>query len=318
MTPTASKKFVTTNKSVSETSVRSLGLKHAFLIIAHRCDETLSALIELLDDSRNDIYLHMDAKCADFCVEKYASRIEHAGFFAIARRSVVWGAYSQIAVELDLLKAATAHDRYSYYHLISGQDLPIQSQDTLHNFFDGCGGRQFIRIDQTDDDFTYRLDGHFLWNRFGRRKNQSVLRWVDYQVSKLNQVVRGHQFGMAIKKGDNWFSITDELARYVVQKEPWIERVFHNSICGDELFLQTLVWENWPKFKLWRNPGENEADACMRLINWNGGESPQVFTVNDADIILNSRLMFARKFDCEVDDKIVRLVNSKIADDTYA
>lgn len=37
-------------------------MRHAYLIIAHNEFEVLKLLIECLDDSRNDIYIHFDKK----------------------------------------------------------------------------------------------------------------------------------------------------------------------------------------------------------------------------------------------------------------
>ena len=39
-------------------------MKHAFLIIAHNEPGVLAALLQQLDDERNDIYLHIDARSA--------------------------------------------------------------------------------------------------------------------------------------------------------------------------------------------------------------------------------------------------------------
>lgn len=36
--------------------------KHAYLIIEHKDNFVLETLIELLDDSRNDIFIHIDKK----------------------------------------------------------------------------------------------------------------------------------------------------------------------------------------------------------------------------------------------------------------
>ena len=44
-----------------------------------------------------------------------------------------WGGYSQIQSELILFQAAWEHG-YEYYHLISGVDLPIKTQDEIHEF----------------------------------------------------------------------------------------------------------------------------------------------------------------------------------------
>lgn len=39
--------------------------KHAFLVMAHKDDEVLHTLMRILDDERNDIFIHMDAKRVD-------------------------------------------------------------------------------------------------------------------------------------------------------------------------------------------------------------------------------------------------------------
>lgn len=38
------------------------GDKHAFLVMAHKDNEVLHTLMRVLDDERNDIFIHMDAK----------------------------------------------------------------------------------------------------------------------------------------------------------------------------------------------------------------------------------------------------------------
>lgn len=38
--------------------------KHAYLIMAHAEPELLTVLLSMLDDSRNDIFLHVDKKSA--------------------------------------------------------------------------------------------------------------------------------------------------------------------------------------------------------------------------------------------------------------
>ena len=40
-----------------------------------------------------------------------------------------------IKVELLLFKTAHSHFKYTYYHLMSGVDLPLKSQEYIHQFF---------------------------------------------------------------------------------------------------------------------------------------------------------------------------------------
>ncbi|CCY12337.1 glycosyltransferase [Porphyromonas sp. CAG:1061] len=49
-----------------------------------------------------------------------------------------------------LLRAATSRDSYQYFHLISGADLPLKSQDEIHAFFSAHQGQEFIGYSQYD------------------------------------------------------------------------------------------------------------------------------------------------------------------------
>lgn len=70
--------------------------KHAFLIIAHKLDFTLSTLLSLLDDKRNDIFIHIDKKTSEVDEATIKSKVTNAGItFVKKRSSVTWmGGYS--------------------------------------------------------------------------------------------------------------------------------------------------------------------------------------------------------------------------------
>lgn len=284
--------------------------KHAFLVMAHKDDETLRGLLRMLDDERNDIFIHMDAKNTGWVEGSTLASVGKAGIVSVPRISVTWGGYSQVACELGLLSAAVAKGHYSYYHLLSGQDLPIKSQDQIHSFFDSCGGKEFIRFENHNRDYGRRVGGHVIWNTFGKSKPQAFLRKVDGLLSRFLQCFRKPAKGLKLAKGDNWFSITDELARYVVENSSLIRSVFRDSMCGDELFLQTVAWNADERFDFYRMPGEDNADGIMRLIDWGEDESPRVLGIADLDCIKDSQMMFARKFDASIDGDIVKAVEA--------
>ena len=64
-------------------------MKHAYLILAHNEFELLRLLVSLLDDPRNDLYIHFDKK-----VEALPEiRVQQAGLTILERRiDVRWGA----------------------------------------------------------------------------------------------------------------------------------------------------------------------------------------------------------------------------------
>lgn len=66
-------------------------MKHAFLIMAHKDDVTLRTLLALLDDFRNDVFLHMDAKAVDWDGDVARYGLKRAGCYAVPRMNVAWG-----------------------------------------------------------------------------------------------------------------------------------------------------------------------------------------------------------------------------------
>ena len=105
-------------------------MKHAFLIMAHNNLEILQTLVSMLDDERNDIFLHIDLKSN--MLANHPMSTSKARLFVLEHRvDVRWGNLSQIRTEYALLEEALKHGSYEYYHILSGQDLPIKTQDEI-------------------------------------------------------------------------------------------------------------------------------------------------------------------------------------------
>lgn len=89
-------------------------MKHAYLIIAHKDDYTFRTLLRLLDDSRNDIFIHMDKKTKQYDFNDICSYIKHSRIYQVeCRNSVSWGGYSLVDTEMQLLKLATDTGKYN-------------------------------------------------------------------------------------------------------------------------------------------------------------------------------------------------------------
>ena len=142
--------------------------KHAYLIMAHNNWKILEKLLILLDDKRNDIYLHIDLK-SDFI--DFSSKVHNANLFIFHEIDVRWGDISLIQVEFFLFKTAYCKGNYSYYHLISGSDLPLKTQDEIHAFFDAHYPTEFIgfSLGMTCDN---RINKVYIFPKYQRIKNR--------------------------------------------------------------------------------------------------------------------------------------------------
>lgn len=280
--------------------------RQAYLIIAHRYDETFKTLLQMLDHNENDIYVHMDIKNKQFDVDDCKKLVKKSRIFFTKRTNVTWGGYSQINSELILLETATAHGKYNYYHLLSGQDLPIKSNDEIMNFFMKHQGMEFVAFDKEKFDCDDRVRFFYPLQEIVGRNRKSVLGRISSAMTLFQKTIcLKRNEGIRFQKGSNWFSITDNLARYVIARKGWIKKVFHDSICCDEIFLQTIVINSVFADRIYQYTSiESTEEAAMRLVDWKRG-GPYVFRNEDYLEILNSSMIFARKFDCQTDNNIV-------------
>ncbi len=284
--------------------------KHAYLIMAHTQPELLKTLIRLLDDERNDIYIHIDKKAADYPLEEVLETAKRSKCILTERTDVVWGAYSQINCEMVLLKAAV-QGNYQYYHLLSGMDLPIRTQDEIHAFFDKYEGLEFVDEDLpliSEAALSRVRYAHHFFGKAGSLKD--VLGALEVKFQKLLKVDRLKLYkGVVFQKGRNWFSITHGLAKLTVEREEWIKEVFAHSVCGDELFLQTIARNSSYADRIC-NQNTMPQICDTRLIDWERGShnNPYVFRNSDRMELKTSKAMFARKFDLNVDSKIVNIL----------
>ena len=283
----------------------SMNHKHAYLIMAHTNFPQLQTLITLLDHPDNDIYLHVDKRATTFQPERI--RVTHSRLVVVDPIRVNWGGHSQIKCELNLLKAA-APQHYKYYHLISGIDLPLKSQGEIHEFFRDNFPRNYIKFDGPANEtgsFLYRIEHyHMFKDMFARSKGilPGLLRRANTLLIKIQQLVGfKRKFLIPPYKGTNWFSITDELAQYVLSQEKLIKKQFFFSHCADEVFLHSLAMASPCR--------DTVVDNCLRAIDWDRGD-PYVFRLEDVDMLLASDDLFGRKFDRKIDAAAIeKIVN---------
>lgn len=281
--------------------------KHAYLIMAHTQPELLKKLMSLLDDDRNDIYLHIDRKIKDFPIEEIKNSVKHAECILTERTEVTWGNDSQIHCEMVLLKEAVKRE-HAYYHLLSGMDLPIKTQDEIHDFFRKYQGLEFVDEDQpiiSEAALSRVRYGHHFYGKAGSIRD--ILGALETKGQKLLGIDRTKKYGNTVfQKGRNWFSITHGLASLTVEKEKWIQEVFGKSLCGDELFLQTIARNSKFAEKIC-NPITMPEIPDTRYIDWERGSNnnPYVFRNADYEELKQTKSLFARKFDYQLDAQIV-------------
>lgn len=271
-------------------------MKHAYLILTHGEFEVLKLLIASLDDFRNDIYIHFDKK-----VEKLPNlETKRSRLVVLDKRvSVSWGDVSMLEAEMNLFEKASNEGSYMYYHLLSGVDMPIKSQDCIHDFFYRHKGKEFIGFSQGDlTKELYRKIGvyHPFPKKFRGDKGfmLQLTRAVRSAIVSVQVKLKiARQDVYRLKKGPQWISITHDFLLFLLKNKSEVMRKYRNTFCADEVFVQTLCWNSQFRNKIYYL--KDPLKGCMRTIRWQDNHIID-WQDSDFDVLMKSDALFARKF----------------------
>jgi hypothetical protein len=165
-------------------------------------------------------------------------------------------------------------------------------------------GKEFIHYKYFDTEWTEakaRVEKyHFTEFQFLTKYKVEFL--VNFILPK-----RKFNFNLELVGKETFWTLSQECAEYVLQ---YIEsnkalRKFLKFTWGsDEFIFQTIIMGSPYK--------ENVVNKNYRYINWpEKGARPNVFVETDFERIINSDCIFGRKFDINIDKKIIDLLDQQ-------
>ncbi|AQP53091.1 beta-1,6-N-acetylglucosaminyltransferase [Vagococcus penaei] len=291
--------------------------KHAYLIIADRNQEQLKLLVGLLDSSKNDIFILIDSKSNE--IDKNLSiYTKFSKVTFLDRIPIYWGSYSQVQAQLNLIKESIFGEYY-YYHYLSGLDLPLCSQEVIHNFFEKNENKIFITFSKDVDkkSLNNRTKKYFGTKYFRSHQTltSKIKKFFFHKVNKLSvMVTKSRLKDRYLGFGSNWVSLNHSFALKLLKNEEWIYQKFNNGFLVDELFMPSVIIKEKLEDTIYYNVSminkETEFQGNLRYINWWDG-TPYVWKLKDYETLKKARLhghLFSRKFDNKIDDKIISKV----------
>ena len=284
--------------------------KHAYLIMAHNHWKQLEILLKCIDHPQNDIYLHIDKNVREFPEQELKEAVKKSKLLFVKRYKIAWGSPKAVKCIINLLKSASVN-HYEYYHLLSGVDLPIVSQDEIHAFFAANQGKQYVGFDWDGiqkQSFLIRAQYYYLFSGWlGKGPHRTKIKRALSTVQELFIVLQKKLGVNRLKKssflykGSEWFSISDDLVSAIVSDSKRIIKKYLFTLGADELWLQNYVFlHGW---------SDRLAENNARFIMWRQGDpSPLTITAKDSSEMLQSKKLFARKFDDEVDKEVIDFI----------
>lgn len=285
-----------------------MNFRHAYMIMAHHRPDLLRLLLSALDDKRNDIIVHLDKK--SFIRESDFS-CNNARLYFIPRMVVNWGGYSQVQCEMILFKFAINIGSHSYYHFLSGANFPLWNQNYIHKFFEKNYGTEFVGFEYSSD-FSLRAKYYQVFTEIGKLTGIKkyfilLLRNINCLFQSLLKIDRRKKTNWTIQKGCAYFSVTEGFIKEVIKNENNIKKIFSHTICCDELFIQTIAYNS--KFKSHLYNINDEFEGCLREFAFDDEHPGWNYKIDDLDFLLNSKKLFAMKFEGSDGINIIKKLN---------
>ncbi|SEN57141.1 Core-2/I-Branching enzyme [bacterium A37T11] len=284
-------------------------MRIAHLIMAHKNPQQLWRLVNVLQHQNADIFIHVDKK-VDVSLF-ITGKLPHNVYFIRQRTKCNWGGFNFLkATFTSLQEILNSGKLYSFFNLLSAQDYPLVSAEKLFNFYALYPNSSFISFDEdAESEWMVKAKERYLSYHLTDVpfRGKYFLQKIINLIIPKKKLPSGYKFyGSA---NASWWTLSNECVIYLVQKYQTggdgFFRFIKYSWGSDEFAIPTLLLNSSHRDKLINNN--------FRYIDWSEGKArPKTLTLADKDKLYHSQMLFARKFDTEVDEIILDVIDEKI------
>jgi len=273
----------------------------AYLILVHRYLGQFKRLFRALYHPANYYLVHVDKRSGGGLhteIQDFLSSFANVSL--LKSQSILWGGYSMVDAELrgieELLKISS---EWEFFINLSGQDFPLKSQTHIQDFLSRNIGRDFIKVAnqrKIRPDTLYRIENYCI--EFSKR----ILR---------TPIKRPYLRGVTPYIGNQWMILSRKFCEYICYS-PEVKRFkgfYRHSFIPDEGFFQTVIMNTNYKGTIVNDDKRTIVWVPMGIIKLR----PKDFISKDAEFLLASQGLFARKFDETVDTGILSILESNLS-----
>lgn len=278
-------------------------MRLAYIVIAHRLPDQLLRLVKRLVADDTTIMIHIDKHATRGVFERVVGGTrELSNVHLLKRFPCQWGGYGHVRATMAGIDELLGRDiSFDHAILLTGQDYPIKTNGQIADFFGRNAGRSFMSYFAlpSPEWAAGGLPRFERWHvrRFGRHVAIPLRRRIPQKL---------RPFG-----GSSYWCLTRDCVEYVARftdRDRSFVDFFKHVDIPDELIFQTLLM-NSPL-------APTIVNDDMRHINWKDEDlsSPFVLRVDDFPELARSNKLFARKFDVQIDERILDRIDREILD----
>lgn len=280
-------------------------MSQAILITAYKNFEHLYDIADFFDQ-RFEIYIHVDKKSE-------LSNTVISGLYALPQVKLVsqkyrvnWGGINHLKCILYLSAEALKNKNISRFHVITGHDYPVKTNDYFMSFFESH---------QENNYMVYRELPYKNWPSGGldRLEYYNFYDWINAKKHRpLIFKLVNWQKKLGIKRklskklpklygGETYWSLNRAALAYIMQhtkeNSSFLRRMKH-SFCSEEIYVQSVIM-NSPF-------AATMVNDSLRYIDWSSRNAnfPANLDLTDLEPILASNKLFARKFEFPISQSL--------------
>lgn len=294
-----------------------------YFILAHKNPVQIKDLISLLDDGKSMFFIHIDKK-VDISIFKNSIQMEHVVFIK-KRESSRWGGFGIVQATLNGMMEIQAYMQNNFvessYHciLLSGEDLPLKSNDYLHTFLETHQENSFIKYwklpyDKWWSGGFFRFESLYI---FDYNKYPKAHYWMNKIIRKLkldflftiNKIKKQYP-DIEIYGSSQWMIFSQKLLKSIVKAsiDKQFKKHFKWVLLPDELYIITLIQY------FMKNEVAAIENLPTHLIIFEGNKpNPQYLKIENIQKGTNETMLFARKFDNQINGETMTYVKQMIS-----
>jgi hypothetical protein len=293
----------------------------AYIISAYKLPELLVRLVRRLDAPGTSTFIHVDAKTHDTVYRAMTEPLaDLPNVHFLQRFPCYWGDFGHVRATLEGLRALLSSGRpFDYVVLLTGQDYPLRPNAEIAATLRDAAGQLFmlgwpIPNEHWDGGLDRIEHWHFRVGRWplsfpGTPFPQAWLNAAWSLPARVFRLRRSFPGGLRPYGGSSYWMMPADCARYVhdyATANPEFVTFFKHVHVPDEIFFHTIVMNSPFRGRV--------ATDYLRYVDWEaGGDHPKVLTTADFDRLMESRKLFARKFDPAVDGTVLDRIDRVLA-----
>ncbi len=270
----------------------------AYFILVHRFPEQFKRLFKALYHPENYYLIHLDKKAGIGIYDDIEDFLtDFPNTYILESENVVWGGYSMVQAELNGIKyLLNLNIDWDFFINLSGQDFPLKSQKIIREYLTKNKGNNFIKI---ANQLTVRPE------TMNRIENYFVE--TDKGFSGI-LIKRAYLKDVIPYIGGQWMILTRRTCEFICNsgEAKKFENYYLNTLIADEAFFQTVLMNTSFNGILIND----DKRAIIWVPDGDIKLRPKTFTEEDIKFLLEGDNLFARKFDDNIDNRIIDRLES--------